>query len=53
MIAFAIGLEHMATQWLTVFEEYGQHQPLNRQAERATCARVNLPIRSRRPHWKR
>lgn len=33
-LAFAIGLEYMAAQWLTVFEKYGQHQPLNRQAER-------------------
>ena len=44
LLAFAIGLEHMATQWLTVFEKYGQHQPLNRQADRYAREGVELSL---------
>ncbi len=44
LLAFAIGLEHMATQWLTVFEKFGQHQPLNRQAERYAREGVDLSL---------
>jgi len=44
LLAFAIGLEHMATQWLTVFEKFGQHQPLNRQADRYAREGVDLSL---------
>ena len=34
----------MATQWLTVFEKFGQHQPLNRQADRHAREGVELSL---------
>jgi Transposase and inactivated derivatives len=51
LLAFAIGLEHMTTQWRTVFEKYRQHQPLNRQAERYAHEGVELSLSPWPTRW--
>src|SRR6056297_1338640 len=44
LLAFAIGLERMATNGSLLFEKFGQHQPLNRQAERYAREGVDLSL---------
>lgn len=44
LLAFAIGLERMATTGSLLCEKFGQHQPLNRQAERYAKEGVDLSL---------
>ena len=44
LLAFAIGLERMATNGSLLFEKFGQHQPLNRQVERYAKEGVEVSL---------
>ncbi|CAM5285559.1 IS66 family transposase [Frigidibacter albus] len=44
LLAFATGLEPMAARGSLLFEKFGQHQPLNRQAERYAKEGVEISL---------